>query len=305
MSIALLFMEINRGPWFIDARYAEAYRPVVEALIEKRFDALNALMPVQSQETRDRVMSEMQSAAMMASAPLYSFWDYADSGNMDKLPKGTVAITPLRGAITKYNYCGAPGTKTLGSWMKLADSHPNTIGHIIYTDTPGGSADGTYDFSEVIKGLQKPVIGFVDGLCASAGYWSLSGAKHIMAANPLCQIGSIGTYLTMYDWTKADAKEGIVKHEIYATASTEKNKEYREALKGNYKPILERFIDPFNEAFMGAVKRNRFARNLNHEKTLNGQLYLTADAVQYGLVDGTGTLADAVEMVKQLSNKEA
>ena len=61
--------------------------------------------------------------------------------------------------------------------MAEADGNANIIGHILYTNTPGGSAAGVEKFAEFITGLSKPVVAFVDGMACSAGYWLASAAQ--------------------------------------------------------------------------------------------------------------------------------
>lgn len=299
--ISTLLLQLAKGIWFIEPTYAEAYKPVVSAILRGEKDGLSALMPNNetSQEEDERIMKERNVFFVSANSP----FAYDKYTTLDKAPRGSIAVTPVRGAVMKNDYCGSPGTKTLNNWMREADQHPNITGHIIYIDSPGGSADGTMDFSESIKGLNKPVVAFSDGLMASAAYWIGSSAKHIMASNSLNEIGSIGTYMTLYDWSGYDEKMGVKEISVYATKSTEKNIEFKEALKGNTDPLRTRMIDPFNEAFLKSVTRNRHGKALDKENTLKGQLHLTADALAYGLIDSVGTFNDAVQLVNKLAKK--
>ena len=234
----------------------------------------------------------------MASSP----FTHSTFKDISKAPKGSIAITPLTGVIMKDNFCGAPGTDTLSSWMQEADQSSNIIGHILNINSPGGSPDGAIGFSESIKSLNKPVVTFVDGMMASTAYWCGSGAKHIMAANPINEIGSIGTYFSMQDDTQANEMAGLKDITVYATQSTEKNIDVRQAIAGNIQPLQAR-VDRYNDAFLGGVTRNRYGKGLNKEQTLKGQLMMTPEAIQNGLIDSMGSFQDAINKVIQLTNK--
>ncbi len=296
MRNAFLF-QIAKGIWFIEPTAAAQYRPLVEAIM--RGESVKGLMP--SAENYNESDSELQMKLKMCSfVSAKNAYAHSTTKDINKAPSGSVAITPLSGVVMKDNFCGSPGTKTLTSWMQEADQNQNIIGHILHVDSPGGSVDGTMDFSESIKTLNKPVVTFVDGMMASAAYWAGSSGKHIMAANPINEIGSIGTYFSFDDYTEADKAAGIKNITVYATKSTEKNIDVREAVKGNTTPLQAR-VDRYNEAFLNSVIRNRHGKGLNQSQTLKGQLLMTEDAINSGLIDSMGSFQDAINKVIKLS----
>lgn len=298
-----LLLNIARGVWFIEPKAAEAYRPVVEALLSGKSEGINLLMPkTELDEVSNEERMQKRFCGYLSGSDSNSINEYS---SIESAPDNSIAMVRLTSVVMKNDFCGSPGTATLSKWMQRDDANPKIAGHIIFVDSPGGSPDGTLNFAETIKSLSKPVVVYVDGMAASAAYWIASAGKYIMASNPLCEIGSIGTYITLTDYREYYKKNGINEVVIYATKSTEKNIEYRKAIDGDTKPIIENMLDPFNEQFLMAVKRNRFSRNLNQDKTLNGQLYLTDNAIKYGLIDGTGTLKDAMDMVYKLSKNNA
>jgi len=296
-----LILQIGRGIWYMDKRYAQAYRPIVAQILSGQAPDLSALKYRNAFEegSEEESMKKKAQFFVSSSTPFL----HSTFSRIDDAPRGSVAITFLQGVVMKNDYCEAPGTKSLTNMMREADSNENIIGHILYVDSPGGSADGTMDFSESIKSLNKPVVAFVDGLMASAAYWAGSSAKHIMANNSLAEIGSIGTYITLTDWSGYDEKMGIKEISIYATKSTEKNIEYREALKGNEGP-MKASIDVFNEVFLKAVTKNRFGKGLDKEATLKGQLLFAEDAIKAGLIDSIGSFSDAVKLVTKLTKSK-
>lgn len=280
-----LIFQLTRGIWAIEPETANGYKPLVQSLLNGR--------PVKGVVDSDKE-AKKESFFVSSAGVRYSF------ENMDKAPKGSIAVTPLVGAVMKNDFCGSAGTKTLLADMQNADKSENIVAHILYVDSGGGMVDGTMDFSEGIKVLSKPVVTFQDGVMASAAYWIGSSGKHIMASNKLNQTGSIGTYATITDYSKQDEMNGERNIEIYATKSTEKNIEYKEAIKGNLVLMREK-VDKINDIFLSSVKRNRFGRSLNTSKTLNGQIYFAEEALQHGLIDSIGSFNDAIKMALKLN----
>ena len=293
--MSLLLLQIIRGAWFIEPLAAAAYKPLVLAVLKSDENAIQLLMTDGKKKNK-----ALQPYCLDGGAPTLSFGSGVKLG--DAKP-GSIAITPVSGPVMKQDYCGSPGTKSMLQFMQQADANPNIVGHILHIDTPGGTVNGTFNFSDAIKNLSKPVVAFVDEMACSAGYLIASGAKEIIACNDLCRIGSIGTYMSFDDDSEMKAAAGIKTIEVYASASTEKNKAFKDARAGNTDTLLNEMVDPYNIAFMDAVSKNRYGKSLDKANTLNGQTYMSADALKYGLIDGIGDMNYAVKRVNQLAKK--
>jgi signal peptide peptidase SppA len=300
-SISTLLLQIHKGVWAIHQDSANSFMPVVSALLQGKKQDYSVMLPSASEKDNDGPKSEyakghnMYALSMADNTYNLSLWD-----NPQNAPKNSISVLPIRGAIMKYDYCGSPGTTSMSRLLKEADANQNITAHILLIDSPGGAADGTLNLSESIKSLNKPVYAFIDGMCASAAYWIASASKEIYTSGPLDMVGSIGTYLTLYDYREYLANEGIKVIEIYATKSTDKNADYKAALDNNDKLIKKNLIDPFNEAFLNGVKTNRSQKqNFNAEEVLTGKVFLSADAQKYGLTDGTMTLEALVNKISK------
>lgn len=279
-AISTILLQLNRGVWAIEPNSINAFFPVVSSLLKGEKQDFSVLF------TQNNLSNPLQVINIDNATYTHSYYD-----SINTAPKNSIAVLNVTGAIMKYDYCGSPGTTTMASWLKEADANPNISSHVLIIDSPGGAADGTLNFAETIKSLNKPVRAFVNGMCCSAAYWIASACKEIYASNTLDIIGSIGTFSTIVDYREQLAAEGIKVHEIYASASTEKNRPIREALDGEYQLLRSKMIDPFNEAFTSSIKKNRgMKENFNAEKVLNGDTFLSKEAQKYGLIDGIKTL---------------
>ena len=92
--------------------------------------------------------------------------------------------------------------------------------------------------------------------------------------------------------------------EYYASASTDKNKSWNEALKGNGKLIIEETLDPLNNEFLQAVKNNRLALSVNEEATLKGKTYTAAKAQELGFIDGIKSFDEIVSEQRGKTKKQ-
>ena len=200
--------------------------------------------------------------------------------------------------------CGyfTAGTATLARRIQEADVHNNTSGIILHFDTPGGTIDGIQAFADVIKGTEKPIVGFVDGLCASAGVFAASSCDYMVAQNITAEIGSIGVMMSFIDAQPYYEQLGFKFHEIYSTLSPDKNRDFLEAKKGNYEPIQKDGLDPYAQIFRNQVKTNRPQVN---EESMTGKIYLAEEALKRGLIDEIGGIQIAANKVNELAKAKA
>ena len=219
-------------------------------------------------------------------------WESGDS---------VVCVTPVTGPILRSGDGCSYGSKNYRDFMMAAADVPGCVGHLIYIDTPGGSAYAKNDFKHAIdyvKSKGQPVIGLVDGLCASAGMALAAMCDEIYFINPMDRIGSIGTMCAFY--AVADGVEDAVTHErfveVYGSKSEYKNKEYRDAAVGDYKE-LQAEVDDLNEQFWNVIKTYR---PQVQEEQMHGKVYNCGDVIGT-LVDGQGTMQSCIDRILELA----
>jgi signal peptide peptidase SppA len=203
--------------------------------------------------------------------------------------KNSLAIIPVREAITKYDYCGSPGTMSLEGLINKALAANNVTAIILTMDTPGGSAVPSIKLTNFIKqaAAQKPIFAFVDEMAASAGMMIASACTEIIASSKFDMVGSIGTMMSWANFKKMYEMKGVEFHEVYATLSINKNKIFSDANKGNYDELIKKMLDPLNEEFIGMVKANRAERLDNTNKEVfTGEIFSAEKAMSFGLIDG-------------------
>lgn len=226
---------------------------------------------------------------------------------------GMVAVLNLSGPVMKNDYCGAPGAARMSQWLADFDATDQIVGVVLNVDSPGGNGNAMNMLANQVERMRKPMVSLVShGMACSAAYGVASACDLIMTGGPMDEVGSIGTYVRLMDWSAADEKHGLKVHEIYATRSTAKNALVREALKADpknqddkhYKAIREEYIDPFNESFIARVQANRPGVK-DEAGVLSGKVFFSAEALKHGLIDSTGeTLESAIAAVRNLATKQ-
>jgi protease-4 len=103
--------------------------------------------------------------------------------------------------------------------------------------------------------------------------------------------------MMLADYVGFFESQGIKIHTIYSTLSTEKNKGYRDAMKGEYDTILSEDLDPFVKMFIADVKA---ARPNVDESVFKGKTYYAQDALKLGLIDGIKSFDEVVARAFEL-----
>lgn len=306
MVVTALSLALTQNVWAIDHDFALAHMPMVNNYLEGKYES--------SASDRIEKINRLKCQAFVMSAKTKSVTKadntYENAVEVfDNAEPGSIAIIPIQGAIMKQDYCGWAGTETLGAWTMQADNHPNIAGIIHFIDSPGGTVDGTFELADLTKSTQKPLLAFSNGLMASAAMAIGSAANERWAVHQTTRIGSIGTMISLTDYTKYYETIGIKQHTVNADSSPDKNKTFTELQKGNYGPVKLEMLNPMNEIFLSYVRNN--LSDLKEGKPvgeglpgepLTGKVYLAETAKSFGLIDQIGTLQQAVERVKQLAD---
>lgn len=208
-----------------------------------------------------------------------------------------LAVVSISGAITKHSqFCGPVGMVDIASILEECYANEDITGIVLHIESGGGEFMAMRLLNEAIGNRNKPMVAFIDDFCCSAAYGIASACDVVVANSTMARIGSIGTYMSIADYSKKLEKEGIDIKEIYATDSKHKNGEVREALKGNLKPLQE-LTDTYNNHFLEMIETNR-AEHLKFGREIwgTGRVYFAEDALKAGLIDEINTFTNTLKI---------
>lgn len=270
-----LVHEIITAPWFIEQEYADRHLFLV-------FQALKGETPPTASQPNNN--NNFSLAFINNGEPYISHPPNDDILKDEKIEDPLLFILDCTGPITKYDqFCGLDGAKTKAQLLTHADNNPCVFAHLLNIDTGGGSGYAARLLSETIKNLKKPIFAFIDDFAASAGYWLAAATSHIAAGSTMARTGSIGTYISIHDYTEQLKKEGITVIDVYAKKSSDKNKDYKQAIKGDT-ALLEKLADEYNEFFLNHVRTER-KEKLKSNDWETGKMYFAEEAIKLGLID--------------------
>ena len=284
-----ILAEIFSGAWLISNERSAAYASILLSLIKgENFSEGDSAI------ARERNRSYVISGA----GDQKQRFGFSDTN----IPEGSVAVIPIRSEILKYDQpCGPRGSQSILTDVKSADQNPNIKSILLVVDSPGGQVTGTDLLAEAISNSTTPVVAYIEGMAASAAYWIISGASKIIASSDLDRIGSIGTMLMVEDLKPALEAQGVKFHEVYASLSVDKNKDFNQVLDGNYEAYQKNVLDVINNKFLSSIKTNRPAVE---DSTLTGKIYFAPEAIALGLIDEIGSLDHAISLADSLTNEE-
>lgn len=289
---------ILRGNWLIDLNYAKAQLPFVLKMINNRA-AIDSPDNAQLHKlTHLSLLSESNVIGLKSSVCIIS-----PNTSIDIIPYNSIAMINLIGPILKYSdSCSFGMVEYNNLFIRLANSD-KVRGIILNIDSPGGQSEGTGTFTETIRSVikTKPIISVInDGTIAGSAVWIACSAQEIYATRSTCQIGGIGFYYTLYDFEGYFKANGIKIHEIYAPQSIDKNKDYKNALRGEY-DLIESQLQLICKEFIDSVSINRGQRlKTKVNDPFTGKMYFAHEAITIGLIDGIKSIREIIRRLEEL-----
>jgi len=217
------------------------------------------------------------------------------------------AIIPISGVIAKYARMVNGASQPRGTSVELVSEQLDAaLGServrsiFLQIESPGGRIDGLADLADAIYAARqvKPVIAFADDMAASAAYWLGSQASRFYGTQS-AEVGSIGVYTVAVDMSRRAADMGL-KFNLIRSGPFKGTGVSGVEIAPEELAKIQTYIDSFFELFVSAVARGR-AGKLSGEKVrelADGSLYIGAEAVEVGLLDGIKTLRQALTSAK-------
>jgi len=216
-----------------------------------------------------------------------------------------VAIIPIEGVITPKGDLCSNGIYDIINSIHHANTNNKVRAIVMDTDSQGGSVSGVQDLYRAILKSEKPVVALARNNMHSASYWVNAGATHIMASTPNTSfVGSIGVYLTHYDYSKQDEKDGLTV--TYITSE----KAIHKTLGNPHKPlsdmamiVFQEEVNRLHETFIKDVEFKRKKSRKQGSDNYTGSSWDGEQALERGLIDSIAEdgLNSAIQKALELS----
>ncbi len=214
----------------------------------------------------------------------------------------SVAVMGLYGMIDKrgsamMDWMGGTSTDAFGAMFDQLVSDPNIKGIVIDTDSPGGTATGTYELSKKIYDAReaKPIVAVSNSEMNSAAYYIASAASKVFVT-PSSQTGSIGVWSAAMEYSKAMEQDGVKVHVWRSEGSPYKAAflPWQEFSKDSIQHEQEE-VDRIYGEFRSSVARNRGVSEAVAQKSFGeGRVMHAKAAIAARLADRMATLEEVV-----------
>jgi protease IV len=172
---------------------------------------------------------------------------------------------------------------------------------VLYISSPGGSALASELILEAVQRVarKKPVIAYVDRVCASGGYMAALGAKEIWSA-PHAVVGSIGVFAGKFEASGLLEKLGVSR----TLMTRGQNAGIHSTSRGfteHERASLEAEVEETYQAFLEDVAKARGRTKEEIHARGEGRVYSGTRALAAGLVDRLGGFEDACRHALELA----
>ncbi|GAB6065090.1 signal peptide peptidase SppA [Aquifex pyrophilus] len=214
-----------------------------------------------------------------------------------KIPLGKkIAVLKLMGVIVN--------PYPLVSRIEKLRKSKNVVALVLRVDSPGGSVGASQEIYRALERFResgKPVVISMGNIAASGGYYVASAGTYIYA-NPGTITGSIGVIIQHMTYRELLNKLGIKATSIKTGKFKDTLSPFKE-LSEEERKYLQELVNTALEQFIQAILKYR-KEKINEEKLrtiADGRVFTGEEALKLGLVDGIGSLYDAIEKAKELS----
>jgi len=231
------------------------------------------------------------------------------------LPK--IALVDIEGLIVnarESSLLGAGENPTALAVEKLrkAATDPWVKAVVLRINSPGGSVTASdiiyHEVARLRNGADgypgKPVIAQILDVGASGGYYVACAANEIRA-EPTSVTGSIGVIMLKFDVSGLFEKVGVDTNVVKSGPLKDAGSPFR-PMEPREREMFQHLIDQFYEGFVAVVAASRADLKIERVKELaNGAIYSGLDARELGLIDGLGSLDEALDRAKQIAGVDA
>lgn len=210
---------------------------------------------------------------------------------------GVLAYRPDIGAMA---FDGVEDSAEVLRAFRDLEDNPKVLSIVLNINSPGGFIVGGAEIADAIHGASKPVVAWTGGMMCSLAYWIGSQADSVIASRS-AMVGSIGAYIAVADYSRMLENAGITVHVFRNAEGTFKGAGIPGA------PIADDHAAEFQRSAQRAF--DMFARDVRRQRgavadsAMRGQVFDGERALDSALVDGLGSLDEAIQKARELASR--
>ncbi len=200
---------------------------------------------------------------------------------------------------------GTVGGDSLAALLRDARLDDSIYTVVLRVDSPGGSMLASEQISREISALRdagKPVVVSMGTQATSGGYYFAAPADRILASAETIT-GSIGVFVMFPTFEQTLAKIGITS-DGFGTTTLSGASRLDRPLNPELARVLQSSVDNSYRKFVSHVALSRQRPYEEIDGIAQGRVWSGADALKAGLIDGLGSLEDAIADAAALAGLE-
>ena len=252
-----------------------------------------------------KYLTEVTDSATEQDLNIVSFNNYLNfvtpSFESTDTEKDQVALIIAQGTIMPgESKPGIIGADSISLMLRRVQNNENIKAVVLRIDSGGGSAFASEIIRQEILELKKsgkPVFVSMGTYAASGGYWISADADEIWAS-PSSLTGSIGIFMAFPTFDKMLSQGGIHRDGV-GTTNLAAGIDLSQPIPTEISDAIQLTLDNGYQKFISLVADGRGLTLEQVEQLAQGKVYDGSAAVNIGLVDKLGTLAQSVEAVAE------
>lgn len=239
-------------------------------------------------------------------APLDDYLAQMRTLRGEKPAQRNVAIIVAAGEILDGAHPpGTIGGDSTARLLRRAKADDKVQAVVLRVDSPGGSAFASEVIRNEVLSLRdagKPVVASMSSVAASGGYWISMAADRIYAS-PTTITGSIGIF-GMFPTFQRSLEHLGIRTDGVGTTKWAGELRFDRPLSDDARELLQVVIEDGYQDFVSRVAFHRDLPEDEVDRLAQGQIWTGAQAAELGLVDGIGSLEEAVAAAAELAGLE-
>lgn len=218
---------------------------------------------------------------------------YWMEGGATFIPGGHVAVLKVEGPIFD--------SKDILEEINKYKKNDSIKAVVLRIDSPGGAVAPSQEIFEEVKKLKKKkkVIVSMGTMAASGGYYIAAAGDYIMASRGTIT-GSIGVIMESMGVNRL-AEWAMLENRVIKTGKFKDVGSPLKPMDDDDKAYLQNILNNMYAQFKGDVAEGRKMTPEQVEELAQGKVYTGEQAVALGLVDGLGTIYDAIDKAKSMT----
>lgn len=206
-----------------------------------------------------------------------------------------ILIVPITGVtMMKESKHGGTSTIRTRSLIREAKLDPTVKGIMLKMRTPGGHVEGNHVLAQELSDFAqvKPLFTHTEEMMASAGVWiGLQGSR--ISASPMATVGSLGTMMTIFDFSKKFEKDGV-RAIVISTGKFKGAGSFGSEVTPEQEKFFENRVNELNAFFKKAVMESRGFDQAKTDILFDGSFGLAQKALDDGLIDNIESFDEAL-----------